>query len=155
MATESSVVFNVSGCGTSCFYSILLSSLPTYPNPTAQTYLIGISASAASTTAFIYPQTGIAAGPLKFCNTLWVSWAGGVISVGVGATPGMGSAIVSYTDPAATPVNYVAFSSSPSAVNYYVYVPGLRVFVTVCLRGWVGFRGCGRHRIVVVVVLLQ
>ena len=125
VATESSIVFNVSVCSTSCFYNILLSSSPAYPDPTAQTYLISISASAGSTTAAIYPPVGAVAGALKSSRTFWVSWAKGTISVGVGRVAGQGTTIVSYNNPPLTPVNCVAFSSSGAPVSYLVYVPGL------------------------------
>ena len=125
VAGQTSITFNVSGCGTSCFLNVLLSSAASYPCSGAQTYLVGLSASAALTTAFIYPRLGVFAGSVAFSSTYWVSWIGGVISVGSGPVVGQGPSIVSYTDPVPSAVNFVAFSSNPSPVSYLVFVPGV------------------------------
>jgi len=48
----------------------------------------------------------------------WVSWSGGVISVGTGSIVGQNT-FMSYVDPNPSPVNYVAFSAwdSPGTVK--------------------------------------
>ena len=125
MRGQTAIVFSLQGCGSSCGVNVLLSSLD-FVDPSAQIYRISVL----PPYAIIQKPTAIPPSPrvtgvLSPSTTFWVSWLGGVISVGTGAVPRSGSPIVSFTDPSPTPVNYVAFSSSDvTPVKVSVFIPG-------------------------------
>lgn len=56
--------------------------------------------------------------------TFWITWSNGLLTVGIGPIGGQ-KPIMTYTDPAPTPINYLAFSGIRPAFSATWTVPQL------------------------------
>ena len=117
--------------------------------PPPQTYMLGLTVSPMGTIAvLIYGQgslsrsVGVATG-----TAYYVSWAGGVVSVGVSQPITPSLLILSYPDPTPVLVKYAFFASGLTPVSYVVGLPPPpsppppRCFVCACR----GARVSARH----------